>query len=178
MEWLTAGGTIAAAVVPFVLFLVERSDRKSAEAEVSAIRAREDEERVMAQARRVTIWNDSRRIPNKLSPIFFCVVHNASDMPIFNVELFAFRIWEDEETGAEFRARTGGHQTRTVAPGHDWEIQVRYLNTKEPVWVKFTDARDQVWFRCEDGTLTNDEDEFKKRLEDQALFRVPEEPDY
>ena len=37
LEWITAVGTLLAALVPFVLFLLERSDRKSAEAERDAL---------------------------------------------------------------------------------------------------------------------------------------------
>lgn len=168
--WAGAGASTLAAIVPGILFVLERRDRQAAEAQVAAFREREEQERVMGQARRMTVWT-TKRATMPLS--YVALIDNASDMPVFNVELFAFRLGQDPETKELRRARTGDFSSGTMAPGHQEEVKIGYLNTKEPVWVRFTDARDVVWYRCDDGTLTTDERDVARRFLEQAVYELP-----
>lgn len=105
--WVTAGATILAAVVPAVLFLLERKDRKSAEHALSVertSRAAADERRIVAQrlsdARKIVGWFDYRPTgpgwvnaggeTHYAEHSLFGVVQNASDSPVFDVALYYF----------------------------------------------------------------------------------------
>ena len=78
LDWLTAIGTIAAAVVPFVLFLIERHGRLAAEA---LLRERELAVQEAQQAEYIDVLLDR----NSVEPTVIMV--NRSDKPVSNVEL-------------------------------------------------------------------------------------------
>lgn len=142
--WLTAGaevfsavGTVGAFLVGFLL--LRREHRREAE------RAEEDRR---AQAARISAWVEVHRKPDGARELAFHI-HNASDMPIYDVEL-PLPTKSSDEFAAEFVGLVPPGQTiRRPAPA-EW---LRSYVEPEPVQIEFLDSAGHRWTRDEQGTL-------------------------
>lgn len=142
-DWLSTGsnvfsavGTVGAFVVGFVL--LRREHRREAD------RA-EDERR--AQAACISAWVELYRKPDGTKELAFHV-HNASDMPIYEVELPLSG--QPIDGHVEFVGLVPPGQTvRRAAPG-DW---LRTYVEPEPVQIEFLDSAGRRWARNEQGAL-------------------------
>jgi hypothetical protein len=142
-EWVGAGadafaavGTVGAFVVGFVL--LRKEQRREAERS-------EDERR--AQAARISAWVEVYRKSDGTREIAFHV-HNASDMPIYEVELPLPNPGNEEST--EFVGLVPPGQTiRRPAPP-EW---IRSYVEPEPIQIEFLDSSGRRWTRDEQGTL-------------------------
>jgi len=131
-------GTVGAFATGFVL--LRREHRRESE------RA-EDERR--AQAARVSAWVEIHR-SNDGTRELALHVHNASDMPIYEVEL-PLPDPAGQEPGTEFIGLVPPGQTiRRPAP-REW---MRSYTEPEPVEIEFLDSAGWQWQRDEQGTLT------------------------
>lgn len=143
-EWISVGadlfsaiGTVGAFVVGFVLF--RREHTREAE------RA-EDERR--AQAAKISAWVEVYRKADGSKEIAFHI-HNASDMPIYEVEL-PFPGPDGGEHSEFVGLVPPGQTVRRPAPA-DW---MRSHVEPEPVQIEFLDSSGRRWERDEQGTLT------------------------
>ena len=142
-DWLSTGanlfsavGTVGAFVVGFVL--LRREHKREAD------RA-EDERR--AQAARISAWVELYRKPDGARELAFHI-HNASDMPIYEVELPLPTPTNDDRT--EFVGLVPPGQTvRRPAPS-EW---LRSYVEPEPVQIEFLDSAGRRWSRDEQGAL-------------------------
>lgn len=132
-----AVGTVGAFIIGFVL--LRREQRREAE------RA-EDEKR--AQAARVSAWIEMYRRPDGHRELALHV-HNASDMPIYEVEL-PLPAPAGEEPGSEFIGLVPPGQTIRRAAPREWN---RSYVEPEPVEIEFSDSAGRQWSRNEQGTL-------------------------
>ncbi len=131
-------GTVGAFATGFVL--LRREHRREAD------RA-EDERR--AQAARVSAWVELHR-DNDGTRTLSLHVHNASDMPIYEVEL-PLPAPDGAESGTEFIGLVPpGQMIRRPAP-REW---LRSYTEPEPVEIEFLDSSGWQWRRDEQGTLT------------------------
>lgn len=130
-------GTVGAFGTGFVL--LRREHRRDADRE---------EESHRAQAARVSAWVEARLRHDGTRELALHV-HNASDMPIYEVELpLPAPVGEDSRT--EFIGLVPPGQTvRRPAP-HDW---LRSYVEPEPVEVGFLDSAGRQWGRDEQGRL-------------------------
>ena len=143
--WLSASadafsavGTVGAFVVGFVL--LRREHHREAD------RA-EDERR--AQAARISAWVEMiRRVDGSREVAFH--IHNASAMPIYEVEL-PIPAQEGDEVGAEFVGLVPPGQTVTRPAPSDW---LRSYVEPEPVQIEFLDSAGRRWSRDEQGALS------------------------
>ena len=143
--WLSASadafsavGTVGAFVVGFVL--LRREHHREAD------RA-EDERR--AQAARISAWVEMiRRVDGSREVAFH--IHNASAMPIYEVEL-PIPAQEGDEVGAEFVGLVPPGQTVTRPAPADW---LRSYVEPEPVQIEFLDSAGRRWSRDEQGALS------------------------
>jgi hypothetical protein len=136
-EVFSAVGTVGAFILAFVLLL--REHRREAE-------RTEDERR--AQAARISAWVEAYRSQEGTRQLAFHV-HNASDMPIYEVEL-PLPARDDEDQSTEFVGLVPPGQTvRRPAP-NDW---LRSYADPEPIQIEFLDSSGQRWIRDEQGTL-------------------------
>jgi hypothetical protein len=131
-------GTVGAFVVGFVL--LRREHRREAD------RA-EDERR--AQAARVSAWVELRRGDDGRRELALHV-HNASDMPIYEVEL-PLPSPDGGEPGTEFIGLVPPGQTIRRAAPREW---LRSYTEPEPVEIEFLDSAGWQWQRDEQGSLT------------------------
>lgn len=130
-------GTVGAFVTGFVL--LRREQAREAD-------RTEDERR--AQAARVSAWVEMYRRTDGVRELALHV-HNASDMPIYEVEL-PLPAPAGEEPGSEFIGLVPPGQTiRRTAP-QEW---TRSYVQPEPVEVEFTDSAGREWRRDEQGKL-------------------------
>lgn len=132
-------GTVGAFVVGFVLLRREhrREDDRA-----------EDERR--AQAARISAWVEAYRKPDGTRELAFHI-HNASDMPIYEVELPLPARTEEEGGAVEFVGLVPPGQTvRRPAPS-EW---LRTYVEPEPVQIEFLDSAGRRWIRDEQGALT------------------------
>ena len=137
VDAFSAVGTIGAFLVGFLL--LRREHRREAD------RA-EDERR--AQAARISAWVELHRRPDGGRELAFHV-HNASDMPIYDVEL-PMPAPPGQERGAEFVGLVPPGQTiRRPAP-QEW---LRTHVEPEPVEIEFLDSAGRRWSRDEQGAL-------------------------
>ena len=134
-----AVGTVGAFILGFVL--LRREQHRDAE-------TAEDERR--SQAARVSAWVKMYRRTDGARELAFHV-HNASDMPIYEVELpLPGPDGRAAEADAEFIGLVPPGQTiRRPAP-KDWS---RTYVQPEPVEIEFTDSAGREWRRNEQGTL-------------------------
>jgi hypothetical protein len=133
-----AVGTVGAFLVGFLL--LRREHRREAD------RA-EDERR--AQAERISAWVELiRKIDGGREVAFH--VHNASAMPIYEVEL-PLPARDGEEPGSEFVGLVPPGQTIQRAAPADW---LRSYVEPEPVQIEFLDSAGRRWSRDEQGTLS------------------------
>ncbi len=139
-EIFSAVGTVGAFVVGFILLRAEH--RREAERS-------EDERR--NQAARISAWVEATRSPTGAREIAFHI-HNASDMPIYEVELPLPAASGEEQT--EFVGLVPPGQTvRRPAPA-DW---LRTYVEPEPVQIEFLDSAGRRWTRDEQGRLAHTE---------------------
>ncbi|WP_405582177.1 hypothetical protein [Streptomyces sp. NBC_01190] len=130
-------GTVGAFGTGFVL--LRREHRREAD---------RDEEARRAQAARVSAWVELYRRDDGTRELAFHV-HNASDMPIYEVEL-PLPALPGEESHTEFIGLVPPSQTiRRPAP-HEW---LRSYVEPEPVEIEFLDSAGRHWNRDEQGTL-------------------------
>ena len=142
-EWVGAGadafaavGTVGAFVVGFVL--LRKEQRREAERS-------EDERR--AQAARISAWVEVYRKADGSREIAFHI-HNASDMPIYEVEL-PLPDPNDNEVSEFVGLVPPGQTIRRSAPG-EW---LRSYVEPEPVQIEFQDSAGRRWARDEQGVL-------------------------
>ncbi len=136
----SACGTVGAFGV--ALYLLRQEQQR--EAERSA-----DERR--AQASKVSAWLEARPTINGGRSLFF-FVHNASDMPIYEVSLPAPIADENDKSPEEvqFIGLVPPHETAQRLAPRDW---IKTYVAPEPVLVEFSDSRGRQWTRNEQGTL-------------------------
>lgn len=108
-----------------------------------------NEEQRRSQAVKVSAWLEATRTSTGGQEIYFHV-HNASDMPIFEVSLQT-PLPEDEATEAEFIALIPPGQTIKRPAPREW---LSSYHEPEPVAVEFLDSSDNHWVRNEQGTLS------------------------
>ncbi|MEU0559883.1 hypothetical protein [Dactylosporangium sp. NPDC006015] len=134
----SALGTVGAFVVGFVL--LRREQNREAE------RA-EDERR--GQAARISAWVEAYRKPDGTRELAFHI-HNASDMPIYEVEL---PLPDPAASGdVEFVGMVPPGQTiRRPAP----VAWLRSYVNPEPIEIEFLDSAGRRWNRNEQGSLAS-----------------------
>lgn len=143
-DWLTTAadvfssiGTVGAFGTGFVL--LRREHRREAD---------RDEEARHAQAARVSAWVEAYRRDDG-TPELALHVHNASDMPIYEVEL-PLPAPAGEESRTEFIGLVPPSQTvRRPAP-REW---LRSYGEPEPMEIEFLDSAGLHWNRDEQGKL-------------------------
>ncbi|GIF01792.1 hypothetical protein [Paractinoplanes rishiriensis] len=134
----SAVGTVGAFLVGFLL--LRREHRREAD------RA-EDERR--AQAARISAWIELTLKPEGGRELAFHI-HNASGMPIYEVEL-PLPARGDEEHATEFVGLVPPGQTiRRPAP----VAWLRSYVEPEPIQIEFLDSAGRRWSRDEQGTLS------------------------
>lgn len=144
-EWIGTGanvfaslGTVGAFATGMVLF--RREHRRE---EALAEEARRD------QAIKVSAWIEASRSPSGAPELFFHV-HNASQMPIYEVSVRNPVADGEEAEEAEFIGLVPPGQTiRRPAP-RDW---LATYHSPEPVEIEFLDSGGRRWTRDEQGTL-------------------------
>jgi len=111
-----------------------------------------DQERRRSQAVKVSAWLEPHRDGNGLLQLAFHV-HNASEMPIYEVSLSNQAPGtDDEDAEAEFIGLVPPGQTvRRPAP-REW---AKSYFSPEPVEVEFLDSGGTLWRRDEHGVLTS-----------------------
>jgi hypothetical protein len=130
-------GTVGAFGTGFVL--LRREHRREAD---------RDEEARRAQAARVSAWVEAYRRDDGTRELAFHV-HNASDMPIYEVEL-PLPAPPGQESHTEFIGLVPPSQTiRRPAP-REW---LRSYVEPEPVEIEFLDSAGRHWNRDEQGKL-------------------------
>lgn len=130
-------GTVGAFVVGFVL--LRKEQRREADRAEDARRA---------QAARISAWVETHRSQDGGLGIAFHV-HNASDMPIYDVEL-PLPVPSGEPPVAEFVGLVPPGQTVLRPAPTEW---LRSYTEPEPVQVEFLDSAGRRWTRDEQGTL-------------------------
>lgn len=130
-------GTVGAFVTGFVL--LRREHRREAERS-------EDERR--SQAASVSAWVELSRRPNG-EQVLNLLVHNASDMPIYEVEL-PLPAPAGEEAGTEFIGLVPPGQTVSRPAPREW---IQSYAEPEPLEIEFLDSAGRQWRRNEQGTL-------------------------
>ena len=137
-----AVGTVGAFLVGFLL--LRREHRREADRS-------EDERR--AQAERISAWIELSLKPEGGRELAFHI-HNASDMPIYEVEL-PLPARGDEVPATEFVGLVPPGQTiRRPAPAA-W---LRSYVEPEPIQIEFLDSAGRRWSRDEQGTLSKADD--------------------
>ena len=142
-EAFSAIGTVGAFLVGFIL--LRREHRREAE------RA-EDERR--GQAKRISAWVEATRRVDGTRELAFHI-HNASAMPIYEVEL-PLPARDCEEQAIEFIGLVPPGQTAKRAAPAQW---LRSYVEPEPVQIEFLDSAGRRWTRDEQGTLSRADDE-------------------
>lgn len=128
-------GTIGAFVVGFVLLRREHT-REDAR----------DEDTRRSQAVKVSAWVEAQRTAQGGREVLF-FVHNASDMPIYEVSLPA----PDDDGGeSEFIGLVPPGQTIQRPAPREW-LATYYA--PEPVEIEFLDSSGRQWTRTEQGFL-------------------------
>jgi hypothetical protein len=144
-DWLSAFadvfsavGTVGAFLLGF--FLLRREHRREAD------RA-EDERR--AQAERISAWVELTWKADGSRELDFHI-HNASAMPIYEVEL-PLPARGGEEPGSEFVGLAPPGRTVQRSAPAEW---LRSYVEPEPVQIEFLDSAGRRWSRDEQGTLS------------------------
>src|SRR5947209_1613905 len=141
VEALSAAGTIGAFAVGFVLL---RQEHRREE-------ARLEEDRRL-QAVKVSAWVEAHTVAHGGRELLFHV-HNASDMPIYEVSLPMPDAEQDGE--AEFIGLVPPGQTIQRPAPRAW---LKTYYSPEPVQIEFLDSSGSQWTRDEQGTLTRTEE--------------------
>ena len=134
----SAVGTVGAFLVGFML--LRREHRREA--------GRAEDER-RAQAERISAWVELIRRADGSRELTFHI-HNASAMPIYEVEL-PLPARDDEEPGSEFVGLVPPGQTIQRPAPTDW---LRSYVEPEPVQIEFLDSAGRRWSRDEQGALS------------------------
>jgi hypothetical protein len=136
----SALGTVGAFGV--ALYLLRQEQQREADRS-------QDERR--AQASQVSAWLEARPTVNGGRSLFF-FVHNASDMPIYEVSLPAFASTGTESVAeeAQFIGLVPPRDTAQRAAPREW---MKTYVAPEPVLVEFSDSRGHHWERDEQGSL-------------------------
>jgi hypothetical protein len=134
----SAVGTVGALVLGF--FLLQREHRREANRS-------EDERR--QQAARISAWVEAYRKPDGTREVAFHI-HNASEMPIYDVELPQPGPTGDGQA-TEFIGLVPPGQTIRRPASADWH---RSYVEPEPIPIEFLDSAGYRWTRDEQGTLT------------------------
>ncbi len=137
----SAVGTVGAFVVGFVL--LRREQLREAERS-------EDERR--AQAARISAWVEAYRKPDGTRELAFHI-HNASDMPIYEVELPSPEPDKGDQPGEFIGLVPPGQTVRRPAPT-EW---MRSYIEPEPIEIEFLDSAGRRWTRDEQGALARSE---------------------
>lgn len=144
-------GTILAALVPAVLFFVERRDRKKAQADLAAeLRHQAEqeqlrsEEKTMTEARRVAVWNET---DGQGSPATLHVLNGSSD-PVYDV--FAFT--QPMKPFPDELGHIGVGHWKVLMPGEHVTKSTRQA-APMPAWVEFTDVKQRQWTRRNNGNV-------------------------
>ena len=136
VDGVSAVGTLGAFAVGFILFRREHRREES--------RA-EDNRR--SQAVKVSAWVEVQRAAQGGQQVLF-FVHNASDMPIYEVSLPTPGEDDDE---AEFIGLVPPGQTIQRPAPREWQAT---YHAPEPVQIEFQDSTGRQWTRDEQGHLT------------------------
>jgi hypothetical protein len=136
----SALGTVGAFAV--AMYLLRNEQHREA-------RRTEDERR--SQAAKVSAWLETRPTPQGGRDLLFHV-HNASDMPIYEVSLPSMIPGEDgdDEAEEEFIGLVPPGQTITRPAPRDW---MKSYFTPEPVRITFLDSSGNHWARDEQGAF-------------------------
>jgi hypothetical protein len=137
VDALSAAGTIGAFGVGFVLL---RQEHRREE-------VREEEDRRL-QAVKVSAWVEAERTAHGGRELLFHV-HNASEMPIYEVSLPT--PYADDEHEPEFIGLVPPGQTLKRPAPREW---LRTYYSPEPVEIEFSDSSGRQWKRDEQGRLT------------------------
>ena len=135
VDAVAAVGTLGAFAVGFVLFLREHHREES--------RA-EDQRR--SQAVKVSAWVEAQCTAQGCREVLF-FVHNASDMPIYEVSLPTA---DEGDNEAEFIGLVPPGQTIQRPAPRDW-LATYYA--PEPVEIEFLDSSGRQWIRNEQGFI-------------------------
>jgi hypothetical protein len=135
----SAIGTVGAFGV--AMYLLRKEQQREA--------ARSEDER-RAQAARVSAWLETSPTSHGGRELLFHV-HNASDMPIYEVSLPTMTPG-DEDSEAEFIGLVPPGQTVMRSAPREW---IKTYFTPEPVQIEFLDSSGRQWLRDEQGTLKN-----------------------
>jgi hypothetical protein len=172
-EWLDTGanvfssiGTVGAFAVAMYL-LREEHQRE----------ALNDEEARRSQAVKVSAWIEARALPHGGREVAFHV-HNASDMPIFEVSLpMPIPNADEGRHEAEFIGLVPPGQTIQRAAPSEWAAS--YFSP-EPVEIEFLDSGGRHWTRDEQGSLTREDQQaetqrstWRSRLRIRGRRRTP-----
>ena len=133
----SALGTVGAFAVGMVLLRQEhrREELRS-----------EDDRR--AQAVKVSAWIEASRTPQGGRELQFHV-HNASEMPIYEVSL-PMPVPDEEDHEVEFIGLVPPGQTIQRPAPREW---LKTYHAPEPVQIEFLDSSGQQWSRDEQGSL-------------------------
>lgn len=114
-----------------------------------------DEEARRSQAVKVSAWIEARPSPHGGRELAFHV-HNASDMPIYEVSLpMPIPTDDGQDHEAEFIGLVPPGQTAQRPAPKEWAAS--YFSP-EPVQIEFLDSSGRHWTRNEQGFLSSDED--------------------
>ena len=155
VDAVAAIGTLGAFAVVFVLF--RREHRRE---EVRA----EDQRR--SQAVKVSAWVEAQRTAQGGREVLF-FVHNASDMPIYEVSL---PTPDEGDNEAEFIGLVPPGQTIQRPAPREW-LATYYA--PEPVEIEFSDSSGRQWTRNEQGFLaptSGDSDETRGAASGRPRF--------
>ena len=136
VDGVSAVGTLGAFAVGFVLFRREHHREED--------RAEDDRR---SQAVRVSAWVEAQRTAHGGREVVF-FVHNASDMPIYEVSLLTPDDGDDDE--AEFIGLVPPGQTIQRPAPREW-LATYY--SPEPVEIEFLDSSGRQWRRDEQGSI-------------------------
>jgi len=138
VDGLSAAGTIGAFAIGFVLLRREHQREE--------LRA-EDDRRL--QAVKVSAWVEVQRTAHGGRELLFHV-HNASEMPIYEVTLPT--PYDDDAHEPEFIGLVPPGQTVQRPAPREW---LRTYYSPEPVEIEFLDSSGRQWARDEQGYLTS-----------------------
>ncbi|HEY8474309.1 MAG TPA: hypothetical protein VIL37_16970 [Natronosporangium sp.] len=136
-EVFSAVGTVGAFWIGFLL--LRREHRREAD--------RAEEER-RAQASQISAWVEAYRRADGTREVAFHI-HNASDMPIYEVALPLPEPTHQEQSEEFIGLVPPGQTIRRTAPA-EWQ---RAYREPEPVQIEFLDSAGRRWTRDEQGTL-------------------------
>lgn len=143
-EWVSGVGALSAVFVSVLLWRTERKEKLVAQRAL-ATRQREDGEIARtAQAHNVFVWR-GEDVENRMIGVS---MHNASDLPVFDVVL----VGHEAMRGEIFWEASDG-TNEVVLPGKGFSVGTPSALESE-VWVLFRDANGTDWARDGRGNLS------------------------